>query len=132
MSSNTREPLDTVIRERMEILNKHKSVGIWFAGLSGSGKSTLSCLLKEQLQALGCRVYIIDGDSIRQGLCKGLGYSIADRTENIRRIAEVTKLVSDAGLITLTAVISPIRSIVTALEISLKKETLSKYTANVI
>jgi adenylylsulfate kinase len=90
--------------------NEHKSVALWFTGLSGSGKSTLSRLLEEQLRKQGCQTYIIDGDNMRRGLCKDLGYSIADRTENIRRIGEVTKLVTDAGLITLTAVISPIQS----------------------
>ncbi len=100
----------TVTRERREKLNQHKSVALWFTGLSGSGKSTLSHVLEEQLHQMGCRTYVFDGDNVRHGLCKDLGFSVEDRTENIRRIGEMTKLAMDGGTIVLTAFISPIRA----------------------
>ena len=99
----------TVTRERREMLNQHKSVVLWFTGLSGSGKSTLAHALEEQLHQMNCRTYVFDGDNVRHGLCKDLGFSIKDRTENIRRIGEMTKLAMETGTITLTAFISPIR-----------------------
>jgi bifunctional enzyme CysN/CysC len=80
---------------------------IWFTGLSGSGKSTIANALEVELHQQGMRTYILDGDNVRQGLNKDLGFSDADRVENIRRIAEVSKLMLDAGLIVLTAFISP-------------------------
>lgn len=98
----------TVTRVRREKLNKHKGVVIWFTGLSGAGKSTLAHALEERLYQSDCRTYVFDGDNVRHGLCKDLGFSDQDRTENIRRIGEMSKLTVDAGLITLTAFISPI------------------------
>jgi len=80
---------------------------LWFTGLSGSGKSTLACALDSALVNLGKRCYCLDGDNIRHGLNKNLGFSAEDRTENIRRIGEVAMLFADAGIITLTAFISP-------------------------
>jgi bifunctional enzyme CysN/CysC len=80
---------------------------IWFTGLSGSGKSTLAGALERALFADGHDVYVLDGDNIRLGLSADLGFSAADRTENIRRIAEVARLFADAGLIAITAFISP-------------------------
>jgi adenylylsulfate kinase len=100
----------TVTRERRQQLNKHKSVILWFTGLSGAGKSTVAHALEERLYQLGCRTFVLDGDNIRHGLCGDLGFSIEDRSENIRRIAEVAKLMMEAGVITLTAFISPFRS----------------------
>ncbi len=94
-------------RERM---NGHKGCVIWFTGLSGSGKSTLANTLEMELHAQGKRTYILDGDNIRQGLNKDLGFTEADRVENIRRVAEVAKLMCDAGLIVMTAFISPFRN----------------------
>ena len=88
-------------------LNKHKSVVIWFTGLSGSGKSTLSHAVEERLYDLGCRTFVLDGDNVRHGLSSNLGFSDDDRKENIRRIGEVSKLMMEAGIITLTAFISP-------------------------
>lgn len=99
----------TVTRSRREKLNQHKGVIIWFTGLSGSGKSTLAHSVEEELHQAGCRTYVLDGDNIRHGLCGDLGFSIADRTENIRRIGEVAKLFVEAGVIVLTAFISPLR-----------------------
>ena len=99
----------TVFRSDREKLNKHKSVILWFTGLSGAGKSTLAHAIEDHLHKLGIRTFVLDGDNIRRGLCKDLGFSDADRTENIRRIGEVSKLLMDAGIITLTAFISPFR-----------------------
>jgi adenylylsulfate kinase len=87
--------------------NRHKSAVLWFTGLSGSGKSTLTVALEKELFERGIHTYRLDGDNIRHGLNKDLGFSPEDRTENIRRIGEVAKLMVDAGLITLTAFISP-------------------------
>ncbi|MBT2598586.1 MULTISPECIES: adenylyl-sulfate kinase [Oceanobacillus] len=92
-----------------ENLNNHKSAVLWFTGLSGSGKSTLSSALESELFSIGTHTYRLDGDNVRHGLNKNLGFSPEDRTENIRRIGEVSKLMVDAGLITLTAFISPYR-----------------------
>lgn len=99
----------TVYREHRQRLNEHKSVIVWFTGLSGSGKSTLSHALEDALHKKEIRTYVLDGDNIRKGLCKDLGFSDADRTENIRRIGEVAKLMIDAGVLVMTAFISPFR-----------------------
>lgn len=100
----------SVTRARREIMNGHKSVVVWFTGLSGAGKSTLAHAVEERLHQLGCRTYVLDGDNVRHGLCGDLGFSEADRSENIRRVGEVAKLALDAGIVVLTAFISPIRS----------------------
>ena len=97
----------SITREDREKLNGHTGKVIWFTGLSGSGKSTLANALELELHARGHRTYILDGDNVRQGLNRDLGFTDADRVENIRRIAEVAKLMMDAGLIVLTAFISP-------------------------
>lgn len=89
--------------------NGHKSAILWFTGLSGSGKSTLSHRVEEILFQMGVYTYILDGDNIRTGLNKDLGFSPEDREENIRRIGEVAKLFVDAGILVLTAFISPYR-----------------------
>ena len=93
---------------REELLNQ-KGVTIWFTGLSGSGKSTIAVAAEAALREQGRLTYILDGDNIRQGLNSNLGFSSDDRTENIRRIGEVSKLFTDAGAIVLTAFISPYR-----------------------
>jgi bifunctional enzyme CysN/CysC len=100
----------TINREDRERLNGHQGKVIWFTGLSGSGKSTLANALEKELHAQGKRTYILDGDNIRQGLNKDLGFTDADRVENIRRVVEVAKLMMDAGLIVMTAFISPFRA----------------------
>jgi adenylylsulfate kinase len=99
----------TVTRDRREKLNLHRAKLLWFTGLSGSGKSTIAHALEERLYQRGCRTYVFDGDNVRHGLCNDLGFDIDDRTENIRRIGEMSKLFVDAGVIALTAFISPIR-----------------------
>ncbi len=99
----------TVTRERRNKQNNHKSVLIWFTGLSGSGKSTLAHAVEENLHQMGYRTIVLDGDNIRHGLSKDLGFSDEDRKENIRRIGEVAKLFIESGVITLTAFISPFK-----------------------
>lgn len=100
----------TVTRRRREALNRHRGIVIWFTGLSGAGKSTIAHAVEEQLHRSGCRTFVFDGDNVRHGLCSDLGFSVEDRRENIRRIGEMVKLFLDAGVIALTAFISPIRS----------------------
>lgn len=99
----------SVTRERREKQNGHKSAVIWFTGLSSAGKSTLAHAVEEELHRLGCRTFVLDGDNIRHGLSSNLGFSDADRRENIRRIAETAKLMMEAGIITMAAFISPFR-----------------------
>jgi adenylylsulfate kinase len=99
----------TVTRARREHLNNHKAVNLWFTGLSGSGKSTLAHAVEERLHQLGCRTFVFDGDNVRHGLCSDLGFSVEDRSENIRRIGEMVNLFLQAGVIALTAFISPLK-----------------------
>lgn len=96
-------------REQREQLNGHKSFILWFTGLSGAGKSTVAHRVEGLLHDAGCRTYVFDGDNVRHGLCRDLGFSAEDRHENIRRIGEMSKLFMDAGVIALTAFISPFR-----------------------
>lgn len=91
-------------------LNGHKVAVLWFTGLSAAGKSTVANTVDHKLHARGIHTYILDGDNIRMGLNKNLGFSAEDRTENIRRIGEVAKLFADAGVIALTAFISPFKA----------------------
>lgn len=100
----------TVTRERREAQNGHKSCVLWFTGLSGAGKSTLAHAVEEQLHQLGCRTFVLDGDNVRHGLSSNLGFSEDDRRENIRRIGEAVKLMMEAGMIAMTAFISPFRA----------------------
>lgn len=99
----------TVTKVRREKLNGHRGAILWFTGLSGAGKSTLAHAVEEQLHQMGCRTFVLDGDNVRHGLCGDLGFSEADRVENIRRVGEVAKLFLEAGTIVLTAFISPFR-----------------------
>ncbi|MDF9392268.1 MULTISPECIES: adenylyl-sulfate kinase [Methylococcus] len=99
----------TVVRGQRERQNGHKSFILWFTGLSGAGKSTLAHRVEQLLFEQGCRTYVFDGDNVRHGLCSDLGFSAEDRRENIRRIGEMSKLFVDAGVIALTAFISPFR-----------------------
>jgi adenylylsulfate kinase len=99
----------TVTRMRREEQNGHRGAIVWFTGLSGSGKSTLAHAVEETLHRQGCRTFVLDGDNVRHGLCSDLGFSSKDRVENIRRIGEMAKLFMEAGVIVLTAFISPYR-----------------------
>lgn len=98
-----------VARSDRERTHRHKSVILWFTGLSGSGKSTVAHAVEERLYQRGCHTFVFDGDNVRHGLCIDLGFSPQDRAENIRRIGEMTKLFLEAGVIVLTAFISPFR-----------------------
>ena len=100
----------TVTRNRRELQNNHRGVIIWFTGLSGAGKSTLAHAVEEKLHQMGCRTFVLDGDNVRHGLCRDLGFSNQNRMENIRRVGEVAKLFMEAGVIVLTAFISPFRA----------------------
>lgn len=108
-SDNTYWHHATVTRQRREAINNHRSAVLWFAGLSGSGKSTLAHAVEEYLHQHNCRTFVLDGDNVRHGLCSDLGFSSKDRTENIRRIGALAKLMVEAGVITLTTFISPFR-----------------------
>jgi adenylylsulfate kinase len=100
----------TITHEDRERLLNQKGIVIWYTGLSGSGKSTLALAVEEKLFENGNICYVLDGDNIRHGLNKNLGFSPEDRAENIRRIGEVSKLFADAGVIAMTAFISPYRA----------------------
>jgi adenylylsulfate kinase len=107
-SSNTVWHHATVTRPRREVLHGHRSAVLWFTGLSGAGKSTLAHAVEESLHQQGCHTFVLDGDNVRHGLCSDLGFSLEDRSENIRRIGEATKLFAEAGVIVMTAFISPL------------------------
>lgn len=100
----------TVTRARRESLTGHGSAILWFTGLSSAGKSTLAHAVEEHLHRAGCLTFVFDGDNVRHGLCSDLGFTAADRDENIRRVGEMTKLFLEAGVIALTAFISPFRA----------------------
>lgn len=99
----------TVTRMHRERLNAHRGVAIWFTGLPSSGKSTIAHAVEDRLHRMSCRTFVLDGDNIRHGLSGDLGFSAEDRHENIRRIGEVAKLFVEAGIIVLTAFVSPFR-----------------------
>lgn len=109
-SSDTVWHCATVTRERRARLNGHRSVVVWFTGLSGAGKSTLAHAVEERLHQAGCRTFVLDGDNVRHGLCADLGFSDPARSENIRRVGEAAKLFVEAGVVVLTAFISPFRA----------------------
>jgi len=107
MSDNVYQQDYQISREDRQKLHKHNSFLLWFTGLSGSGKSTLANLIEIELHKLDIATYTLDGDNIRKGINKSLSFSEEDRKENIRRIAEISKLFVDAGVITLAAFVSP-------------------------
>ena len=98
-----------ITRRHRELLNGHKSYVLWFTGLSGAGKSTLAQALERDLHSRGIRTYILDGDVLRTGLNADLGFSPEDRRENIRRVGHAAKLLQEAGVVVLVALISPFR-----------------------
>jgi len=106
-SSNIIYHQASITRQRRNKLNNHRSIVLWFTGLSGSGKSTIAHALEEKLFQKGCRTFVLDGDNVRHGLNSNLDFSEKGRTENIRRISEVSKLMMESGLIVMTAFISP-------------------------
>lgn len=99
-----------VTQQQREQHHGHRGVVLWFTGLSGSGKSTVAGALEEALHERGVSTYLLDGDNVRHGLCSDTGFSDEDRKENIRRVGEVAVLMVDAGLVVLTAFISPHRA----------------------
>jgi len=109
MSTNLTKHSFLVSRQQRESNNGHPGLVVWFTGLSGSGKSTIANELDVELNKRGLRTYILDGDNVRMGLNKDLGFSPESRKENIRRISEVAKLFADSGAIVMTAFISPYR-----------------------
>ena len=108
-STNVTEHIFTVDRAARETLSGHAGRAIWFTGLSGSGKSSIANEVERQLHALGIRTFVLDGDAVRSGLCKDLGFTEEDRAENVRRVAEVARLMVDAGVVVLVCLVSPFR-----------------------
>jgi adenylylsulfate kinase len=100
---------ESVTRSEREESYGHRSFALWFTGLSGAGKSTVAQAVQKELFERGFHPYVLDGDNVRHGLCGDLGFSVEDRHENIRRIGELVKLFVDAGLIAISAFISPLR-----------------------
>lgn len=109
-STNTAWHHATITRIERESLHRHKSIILWFTGLSGSGKSTLAHAVEDCLYRMGISTFVLDGDNVRHGLCSDLGFSDSNRVENIRRVGELAKLMIEAGIVTLTAFISPFKS----------------------
>lgn len=109
-ATNITHHKSSVTRHDRERLNGHRGITLWFTGLSGSGKSTVAVAMEEALYERGCRTYILDGDNIRGGINRDLGFSPEDRVENIRRIGEIAKLYRESGVINLVAFISPYRA----------------------
>lgn len=99
-----------ISRQQREEMHNHRGAVVWFTGLSGAGKTTLARAIELRLFQAGCQVVLLDGDSLRQGLCAGLGFSPEDRSENIRRAGEVSRLFANTGTIVLAAFISPSRA----------------------
>jgi adenylylsulfate kinase len=110
MSSNIFRHNGRVTQADRERLNGHRGAAVWFTGLPASGKSTIAHAVERELFERGCRAYVFDGDNVRHGLCADLGFSIEDRAENVRRVGELAKLFVDAGLIVLSALISPFKA----------------------
>jgi len=110
MNNNTTPHKGKVERKQRWEINNHKSVLVWLTGLPGSGKSTISHELEHRLFLQNIKTYVLDGDNVRQGLCKDMGFSAHDRRENLRRVGEVALLFVDAGIVTIAAFASPYRT----------------------
>ena len=110
MANNIYQHQSLVSQVDRQLQASHKSVILWFTGLSGAGKSTLAHAVEKALFDKGCRTFVFDGDNVRHGLCADLSFTADDRKENIRRIGEMSKLFLEAGVIALTAFISPFQS----------------------
>jgi adenylyl-sulfate kinase len=112
MSASSMDPSRDlrVTRQQREALNGHRGGVVYMTGLSGAGKSTIAGLLEQRLHALDVRTYVLDGDVLRTGVSRDLGFSDADRIENVRRVTEVARLMVDAGLVVVVALISPFRA----------------------
>jgi bifunctional enzyme CysN/CysC len=110
MSIKAEKQQSIITRNARETLNNHTSCVVWLTGLSGAGKTTIATSLERRLYEEGKRTYILDGDNLRLGLNQDLGFTKVDRIENVRRVAEVSRLMCDAGLITIAALISPFQS----------------------
>lgn len=108
--SNITWQRQSVTREQREAINGHKGAVIWLTGLSGAGKSTIANALDVRLHRFGVRTVVLDGDNIRHGLCSDLGFSISDRNENLRRVAEVARLFMENGVVAIAAFISPLEA----------------------
>ena len=108
-SSNTVWHDATITKQNREERFQQRGVALWFTGLSGSGKSTVANAVENRLFEMGCHTYVLDGDNVRHGLNSDLGFSETDRIENIRRLSELVRLFTDAGIIVLTAFISPFK-----------------------
>lgn len=106
-SSNVKRQTTTVARASVERIGEHKRAVVWLTGLSGAGKTTLAYAVEARLREMSYRTFVLDGDNMRHGLCADLGFSNAERKENIRRVGEVAKLFWEAGHIVLAALISP-------------------------
>lgn len=109
MESNIVWHAHPITRHQREQMNNHGAAVVWLTGLSGSGKSSIAGALEQALHQQGIHTYLLDGDNVRHGLCQDLSFSDADRRENIRRVGEVAGLMMDAGLLVITAFISPYR-----------------------
>lgn len=123
--------LDQVVKKfTREKLLKQKALTFWFTGLSGAGKSTIAIEVEKRLTAEGRLVYVLDGDNIRTGLNRDLGFSESDRSENIRRVAEVNRILNDAGVITLNCFVSPMRAMRDSVREIVGKENLREIFVN--
>lgn len=110
LKSHLQERPGKTSRQQRETANGHKAFVVWITGLSGAGKTTLACALEEELFNRNCKTLLLDGDNLRRGLCRDLGFSREDRQENLRRAAESSKLMLDAGLIVIAAFITPLKA----------------------
>src|SRR5690606_15481139 len=120
-----------VTREKRNQMNGHNSMLIWFTGLSGSGKSTLADALEEKLHNLGIRTMVLDGDKVRGNLCKGLSLTPEDPSANVRRGAEMSRILLDSGIVVLATFISPYKKDREYVEITIKPNTCAEVFVNV-